>query len=272
MILDISKFTNKKELIDYVKTNKEDIISLKKAQVKHTNPFGVIEIEQNVSKVFNTSNVDDVASGTIKRTIIGNTYNYMDSHYDVHLNGIFSKSISERKNKILHLHDHLYQTTAKVGKFEDVYEKEIEWMDLGINKLGRTMALFGDSNIYKDLNSQIFNQYLKGEIDQHSVGMVYVKVELAIDDDMDREGYANWNTYLPRLGNPEKAIELGFFFVVKEAKLIEISAVLEGSNDLTPTIPNKQTQEEEPTIEKVTQEIKEPEINFDEIVKNIKIK
>lgn len=268
MILDILNFNTKKELIDFVKTNKSDLIEFKKSQTKFTNPFGSSLFEQKTNKAINTGYIDDVDSGVIKRTIIGNTYNYMDSHFDVHLKGIFSKSISERKDKIWHLHDHIHQVTAKVGKFSDVYEKEIDWADLGINKMGTTMALMADSNISKQMNPTIFNEYLKGEIDQHSVGMVYVKIELAIDDDSDSEGFGNWNKYLPILGNPQKAIDAGFFFVVKEAKLIEISAVLEGSNDLTPTLPNKITPKEEPS--KDTQK-EEPQIDYAYLIKNFKL-
>jgi len=40
-----------------------------------------------------------------------------------------------------------------------------------------------------------------------------------------------------------QSIEQGYFWAVKEAKLIEISAVLEGSNELTPTIDAKNTHE-----------------------------
>jgi len=43
---------------------------------------------------------DDEEKGVLKRTIVLNTYNWLDSHGDVHLTGTFGKSISERGNKI----------------------------------------------------------------------------------------------------------------------------------------------------------------------------
>ncbi len=36
---------------------------------------------------------NDEEKGILKRTIVSNTYNWLDSHGDVHLNGIFAKSI-----------------------------------------------------------------------------------------------------------------------------------------------------------------------------------
>ena len=47
--------------------------------------------------------------------------------------------------------------------------------------------------------------------------------------------------------NSEKALEQGYFFAVTEAKLKEVSCVIAGSNELTPTIePLKNIQEVEP--------------------------
>jgi len=183
------------------------------------------------------------------------------------LDGLFSKSLKDREGRIRHLHDHIYQLTAKVGKPEKVYEKTVQWTSLGINKFGYTQALMMDSSIEKELNTQIFKGYLKGEIDQHSVGMQYVKLELAVNDEEYKEEFANWNKYISLIGNKADAEELGYFWAVKEAKLIEISAVLEGSNTLTPTVqniePQKSTQTTEPT--EVTQS---KSINYHYLLKN----
>jgi heme/copper-type cytochrome/quinol oxidase subunit 1 len=111
-----------------------------------------------------------------------------------------------------------------------------------------------DTNIKRSYNEKVFEAYLTGEIDQHSVGMQYVKVEMAVNDPDFKEEFAAWNKYYPLIGNQKDAEEQGFFFAVKEAKLIEISAVLEGSNRLTNTLnnitpeiePDNSTHESEP--------------------------
>src|SRR5688572_20271074 len=59
---------------------------------------------------------NDEEKGVLKRTIVLNTYNWLDSHGDVHLTGTFGKSISERGAKAPHLHDHVFQLDARVGK------------------------------------------------------------------------------------------------------------------------------------------------------------
>ncbi len=231
-------FATKKEFFQYLIANKKELIEFKIATPKFTDPFGATALQAIAIKTLNTSYKDDVASGIITRTIIGNTYNWMDSHDDVHLDGVFSKSISESKDLIWHLHDHVQMITAKVGKPLSIYEKEVAWTDLGIDLPGKTTALFMDSNIMKDYNSLIFTQYLNKEINQHSVGMIYVDLDLAVNDADMKEEFSIWNKYINLLGNKEKAIKQGFFWAVKEAKLREMSCVLLGSNELTPTVEN----------------------------------
>ena len=238
-----------KDTFDYLVKNKSQLIELKKSTFKFADPLQVHSLE--VIKALSTSNLDDIESGVIKRSIIGNTYYWFDSHKDVHVGNTFSKSIKERANKIFHLHDHLQQLTAQVGKFTNVYEKTVSWRDLGINKDGNTIILVGDSDIKKRYNEIIFDSYLSNEVDQHSVGMVYVKMELAINSPEYKEEFEEWNKHISKIGNAEEAIKNGYFWAHSESKLKEISAVLAGSNPITPTIENieplKNTQTSEPS-------------------------
>jgi len=222
----------------YVK-NKAEMISLKKSSMKYTEPFGMIDTEANANKALNTNYTDDVSTGIIKRTVIGNTYNWMDSQDDVLCDNCFAVSLKDRQNSIWHLHDHLQQIGAKVGKPVSIYEKAIDWADIGIDHTGKTQALMMDSNIMKSLNASIYEQYLNKEINQHSVGMQYVKVYLAVNDSKMKEEYAVWNKYINNIGNKAEVEAKGMFWAVTEGKLIEISAVLTGANSLTPTLENK---------------------------------
>ena len=249
-----------KELYDHLVKNKAEIMEMKKA-TKKTHVFTpyISDDLSSTNKTLHTSTENDTET-MLKRTIVGNTYNWLDSHGDVHVGSTFSKSISERKNKIWHLHDHEYKLTSKVGTPTKIYEQQIRWKDLGVDKAGTTTSLFMESNIKKSYNELIFDSYKAGDIDQHSVGMYYVKMDLAINDEDYPEEKAVFDQYIDQIGNKEKALEMGYFWAVKEAKLIEISAVLEGSNELTPTIdakhiePEKSTQNDEP--EKSTHEAK----------------
>lgn len=269
MIIDKSKFNFKtnKEYFAYLVKHKDELIALKKSITKFTDYDSFNELF--VGKAVNKEGVapaDDLSSGVIKRTIIGNTYNWLDSHSDVHIKGIFTKSIQENKATIMHLHDHEYKLTAKVGTPTDIYEKEIDWTELGITKAGKTISLMMDSEIKKNYNELIYNEYLTKQINQHSVGMVYVKLFMCVNDPEFKDEFANWNTYFPVLGNPEKALEDGVFWAVTEAKLKEISCVIQGSNQLTPTREPKFTQE------KAEPEQSTRKINYEFLAKNFTLK
>ena len=256
-------FATKKEEIDYLVKHNKEIIEFKKAVVKHTTPTTTDKESCSTVKALSTSKEHDT-DNVIKRTVIGNTYNWLDSHGDVHLDGTFGKSISERQNKIWHLHDHEQKITAKVGIPSKIYEESVSWSDLGIKKAGTTTALMMDSDIRKDYNNLIFQEYKDGNIDQHSVGMYYVKIDFAVNDKDHKAEFKTWNDNIDKIGNREKAEELGYFYAVKEAKLVEISAVLQGSNELTPTIEAKDIEPEQST------QANEPEQSTQKINNNLR--
>lgn len=231
-----------KERNAFLVKNAAEIIDLKKSATKECDD--VITPEQFKTADKSVSNKEylyenDEEKGIIKRTIVGNTYLWLDTHDDVHLLNLFAKSVAERGTKIPHLRDHVFQLEAKVGKFTSIKEQDISWKELGVNASGSTMALIAESEIKRRLNEKVFDAYLNDEVDQHSVGMQYVKVALAIDDKDYKEEFKLWKSLIDLIGNSEKATKQGYFWAVSEAKLREISAVLLGSNELTPTLGNK---------------------------------
>jgi hypothetical protein len=228
-----------KEFLQYLFNNKQDILDMKKSAIKITDSFSSNVIVNDVDAQKNYLFSNDAEKGILKRTIVANTYNWLDSHNDVHVDSIFSKSIKERSSRIPHLHDHKLELGAKVGKIISIAEKNIEWRNLGVDVKGATTVLMIESEIKKSYNEKIFNAYLNDEINQHSVGMRYIKIDLALNDDDYKDEFKVWNTYFDRVGNKNKAEQQGFFFAVKEAALIEVSAVLIGSNEITPVLGNK---------------------------------
>jgi hypothetical protein len=230
-----TELTGKSERLKWLVENKTRLIKHKKNEFKSTDAFQ--DSNLGLSKVYSSKAVDDT-DDSITRTLVLNTYNWMDSHDDVHLDGVFTKSIQENNN-ILHLHDHEYKLTAQVGDVLKVYEQKIKLTDLGVDKAGSTTSLMMDTEIKKDYNPLIFSKYKQGKIQQHSVGMYYVKIELAINDPEEKVEFAAWEKYIGKVLNRDKAEEQGFFFAIPEAKLIEGSAVIRGSNELTPTLEPK---------------------------------
>lgn len=220
----------------------QETLELKKSALKQTDPLAIpirksIEVVDKKLKPIYENNEE---AGTLKRTIVANTYYYLDSHDDVHLPGVFARSIDHKGLRIPHLHDHIFQLDAKVGKPMEISEKDLSWRELGIGRTGMTQGLVLVSEIRKSYNDLIFNGYLNDEIDQHSVSMRYISLSLAVNNQEDYpEAFSVWEEVYPKLGNKDKADEQGFFFAVKEAELSEISSVLAGSNPLTPTLKNE---------------------------------
>ena len=225
--------------LEEILKDKESAMQMKKAQIKHADVSITPQLRNGITS---KSEIEKKDTNSITKTIVGNTYYYLDSHEDLHVKGVFTKTIKERSDRIFHLHDHEFKLTAKVGEPQNIYEKEVSWKELGVNADGMTVALFMDTEIMKDYNSQIFDLYNKGEINQHSVGMQYHKIELAVNSDKEelKREKEIWDKYYQLVLNKEDADKLGYMWIVKEASLIEISAVLLGSNPITPTIESKE--------------------------------
>ena len=118
------------------------------------------------------------------------------------------------------------------------YVENIGWNKLGFKYAGETQALIFETQIKKDRNEFMFNQYRKGYVLNHSVGMRYVKMFLCIDSNEPTYSSekSNWDKYYQIVANKEVADEKGYFWAVTEAKVIEGSAVVKGSNFATPTL------------------------------------
>jgi hypothetical protein len=237
MKLDFAESMSQKERLKYIIENKREIVSMKKAAVKFSNgiDFKPFELsDSSVSKALYENKEDELL-----RTIVGNTYYVLDSHKDVHVKGIFTRSISHKGDLVPHLHDHEFKISAKVGQPIKVYEKDIPWKELGVDKEGMAICLCMDTRIKKDYNKLVFEDYKAGQINQHSVGMRYIKIDLAVNDKEYETEYKEWLNVYDQIMNKEDALEDGYFWVVREAALIEISCVILGSNQITPTLGEK---------------------------------
>jgi hypothetical protein len=239
----MKEFKTKAELFAYLVENKAELINLKKSVVKHSDVVSsVIEDAEPVITKGKYPYENNEEAGSLKRTIIANTYNWLDSHADVHLNGVFAESIKQKGTKIFHLNSHQMDFSAKIGKPLAIYEKEISWRELGQGKTGMTQALFLESEIKRDYSETMYKAYLNDEVDQHSVGMQYVKIALAVNDEENYpKEFEEWQKHIGKIGNRSLAEQKGYFFAVYEAKLVEVSAVMLGSNELTPTLGGNKT-------------------------------
>lgn len=243
----LPEFDTVKELHDFLVTNKKQL-KAQKAQsgIKRGDgiPYTVTLLtdkegqKQVRDKAYTSEELEEFTVLSVQAVI--NTTGIMDSHDDVHIPGLWEKSIKENRN-ILHAREHKTNDYAYIisdGEDLKVSTKYIDWTQLGYNYPGQTQALYFESTVKQERNPFMFEQYGKGWVKQHSVGMGYIWKELYLcinDEDYSTE-YENWQKYIDFVVNREHAEEKGFFWAVVEAKCYEGSAVPRGSNDHTPTV------------------------------------
>jgi len=233
---DIPKFETKAELFNWLRENKDDILYQKKSEFKMADGFCA-----NVGQLkdLNVSKADNTDSEVVKvRAIINTTY-IRDSHKDVHIDGIWKKTLQENK-RIKHLQEHQMSFTKIIADKEDLraFTKKYDWKELGYDVEGKTEALVFDSTVKKSRNAEMFKEYKEGNVDNHSVGMHYVKIKFAMDstEEDDEDLKAEFDKHIDKIANKEEVQKDGYFWAVYEAKAIEGSAVPMGSNQITPTL------------------------------------
>jgi hypothetical protein len=183
-----------------------------------------------------------------------NTTNIIDSHMDCHIPGLWKKTLSE-STLLYWLQEHemefKYIIADSIADGLKASSEMLTWSDIGYQYKGQTEALIFSANISKSRNEFMFNQYLKGYVHNHSVGMRYVKLYLCLDSEQPEHAAEkeNWNKYYPEVVNKEVADEYGYFWAVTEAKVIEGSAVVKGSNQATPTLEVGQAKHIEPSVD-----------------------
>lgn len=241
----IPEFAEKSDLFKWLKENKHLLITEKKSQIKHADPVSIMV----VPGVTNKANPDLLGLSEINVKVAINTTSIRDSHKDVHIPGIWKKSLSENK-MIYHLQEHQMKFDRIISDRVTAYTKTMSWLELGFSYPGNTEVLIFDSAIEKEQNAFMFEQYAKGKVKNHSVGMQYVQVEMAINSESknDEKEKATWDKYINQVANKEEVEEDGYFFAVTEAKVIEGSAVVLGSNRATPTISAGKTLDTADTV------------------------
>ncbi len=257
--MEIPAFNTQKEKFEFLVNNKDKIIASKKAVIKHgaSVPFdlsmpGKVQAVKSITK-------EEPATDEVQVKAVINTTNLMDSHMDVHIPGIWNKSLKENRY-LLHLQEHEMKFDNIISEGEDLkaYAKDFTWKELGFDFEGKTQALVFDSVVKQSNNATMFKRYRDKKVKNHSVGMQYVKLALAINDEDYGAEKEVWDKYYDSIANKEVADQAGYFWAVKEAKVIEGSAVPLGSNYATPTLEPKQftpNTDNEPSFD--TQELKQ---------------
>jgi hypothetical protein len=224
-----------KDLFAYLIKNKSLLLAAKKSTIKFSDVVSCpgsmcVNDKGEITKADNP--IEENAT-KLNAALVINTTNWFDSHKDVHIPGIWKKSLTETKDFYL-LKEHTMSFENVISDEVTALAKKIPWKELGYEALGNTEALVFNTIIDAERHPYMFSQYKKGYVKNHSVGMRYVKIKLAINDEDYKEEFSVWNQYIDEVINRADAEASGYFWAVLEAKVVEGSAVLKGSNRITP--------------------------------------
>lgn len=265
-----------KDLYKFLRDNRKGLIDQKKSMMKYTDAVSFspyfIDSKGKLNQIDKAAgNAPVIAdSGSLLVKVVANTSLFLDSDMDVLLRDNAKKSIKERGKLIKHLKNHGRTLDDQVGDVKSIYYQDISLKDLGWPGNGNAQALVFETLIQKAYDLSTYNKYRSGMIDQHSIGLNYVSLDIAFKDEEDEKEMDFWNKYYPLIINPQMADERGYFYVVPEIKLIENSAVLFGSNQLTPTLEVEAGTDPEPSDDTQNQPSKRKLIDVSKAIQEYK--
>lgn len=244
-----ASFATKELLFAALKAAKADIVALKKAAIKESDSIIYTPKSSIVTKSDDMQQPGDFKLGDHLYPVI-NSCMIMDSHSDVHLDGIWNKSVSQQAGKIYYIINHDLEIGKVIAYPKDVEMmiQRISWRELNQPYEGDTECLVFKARTSKASNEDFIKAIEEGYEIEGSVRMQYVDIQLAMmsnDPDYAEEN-ALFNQWLPKIVNKEAVIEQGYYWPVSEAKIYkEGSAVLCGSNSATPQ--NRLKRDQPPT-------------------------
>lgn len=256
------EFETKEELFSELRKYHKDIIAQKKAQVFKSceKGLGLTARPIDSSKIYTT--IKESFADDSFYYIAVNSTKILDSHGDLHLDGIWNRTVKDQQGKNYLVADHKLELDKTIVKKEHVemFTAKMPFSILGMPYDGETEVL-----IYKVRKDKVINKAAKewldsGDAIEASVRMQYIKIFFAVNSDAkeDIEFKANFDKYYPEIANKDEfSEEIIYFWPVKEAaNKYESSLVLFGSNSATGQItvetkdePLQGTQEDEPSLD-----------------------
>lgn len=200
---------------------------------------------------------EEVEEGKIDVKVICSTSWYRHYNGDVFSDKVYDSSITRKGKNIPHILDHIQQSTAHVGDVKNVYVQNFPTSFLGFTSdVQETPCLVMETTIREDYNEDVYKFYKNKKINQHSIGYTYVNGDygkLALNSQLpeDKEQYAVWQEYFPKLINKDEAIARRYFWLVDNIDVVENSCVLFGANPLTPTLAKKEEPVPQPQSRKL---------------------
>jgi hypothetical protein len=248
-MIEYPEFADKDEMFEWLIAKKSILINQKKSAIKEADavrtPGGLFLFDKAGTTIKADEGGIPASATRIKVVAVINTTKVFDSHGDVHIDGLWNKSLKENKDDYL-VKSHQFNWEGIISDNVKVYTKTMRFKDMGIDLPGETQALIYEAIIDKSENELMFTKYRDGKVKQHSVGMRYVKMDMAISDPRYEKEHGVWEKYYGQIANKADVDAKGYFWAVTEAKNIEGSALLRGANFATPTLSVTQAKGEPP--------------------------
>lgn len=240
-------FETKEDLFKELRENNEIFIASKKSLIQKSCEKGISVTCKSLDLLKFTDQLKGIKIDDNFYYIAVNSTRILDSHEDLHIDGIWKKSIKEQQGKNYLVVDHDLSIKSVVVRKEhiEMFTAKIPFSLIGKPYEGDTEAL-----IYKVAKDKIKDETVKewlesGDSIEGSVRMQYVTVLLAMDSNNpeDATEKANYDEFYPLIANKEDFEYIYYFYVIKEAKNVkESSLVVFGSNSSTGQVTNNNTQ------------------------------
>lgn len=256
------EFSTKEELFAELKANKDLIIDAKKSEIYKSCDKGQSIVSKSLDLLqFSEQNKAIKIDDNFYYFAVNST-RILDSHDDLHVDGIWKKSVQEIQGKNYFVEDHELEISKVITRKEhiEIFTAKVPFSLIGKPYQGNTEIL-----VYKIAKNQIKNDKVKewlesGDSIECSVRMQYVTILLALDSNNpeDATEKKNYDDYIDLIANKSDFEYIPYFFVIKEAKNVKESSLVPfGSNSATGVVQNK-IEKKEPT--EVTQDTTEPTI------------
>lgn len=257
-------FATKEELFKELKDSSEIIMEQKKSLIQKSCDKGISVTCKSLDLLKFTDQLKGIRIDDNFYYIAVNSTRILDSHDDLHMDGIWKKSIKEQQGKNYLVVDHELAIKSVVVRKEhiEMFTAKIPFSLIGKPYEGDTEVL-----IYKVAKDKVKDETVKewldsGDAIEGSVRMQYVTILLAMDSNApeDATEKKNYDEYLPMIANKADFEYIYYYFIIKEAKNVkESSLVVFGSNSSTGQITNSKTEPSDDTLE--TKEENEPSGN-----------
>lgn len=245
------EFATKEDLFKELRKSHLDLISFKKAEIQKSCDKG-LSVKCHVLK--ESDGLKSLKIDPAYYYIAVNTTWVLDSHEDLHVDGIWNKSVKEQQGQNYLVCDHqlTIDDTIVRKEYVEMLVVELPFALLGKAYSGNTQALVYKVPKDKVIHSKAKEWLESGDDIEASVRMQYVTILFAMDsnDPEDATLKKNYDSYIGKIANKDDFEYIAYFFIVQEAKNVkESSLVIAGSNPATGNLkdnePDKSTQEQE---------------------------